>query len=1185
MKRILLLICVLCLVFTSWVYSQSDKSMDIEKLAQKFNEPDHSAKPWVYWMWMNGNISKKGITADLEAMQDVGIGGVMMFNIGGLVPEGKIDYGTEEWLDMVKHAAKTANELGISFVMHNCDGWSSSGGPWVTKDNAMKKIVFSEIQIAGGESYNQALPLPQSNLNYYKDIAILAFPKPAKDIRIPNIKEKAGFVREFDLTIGSDVISDEGIIKSTDILDLSQHLSEEGILKWNSPKGKDWTILRLGYTLTGRKNSPATAYGTGLECDKLSKEAFSEHWEFGIQPKIDEMGKGHLTGILLDSYEAGTCNWTAKMQEEFENRRGYDLLKWLPAVSGRYINSVKETESFLWDFRKTIADLYKDNFYHHAATLANNEGQKFYVEPYEGAYDCLQVGAAAQEVIGECWTNASMIHWNKVASSAAHTNNIKMVGCEVFTADGFNGRWLGHPRSLKSIGDRVWSEGVNHFIIHRYIHQPWENVRPGQSLGPYGTHFERTNTWWKQSKAWISYITRAQQVLQQGRFVADIALIADEGMPSHGTYRPDIKLKGYDYDIISAQHVPNFQYINNEFVLPSGARYKALVFPESEYLTLSVLEKIKELTDIGATVIASKPLSSPSISDSGDLKKYEKLVAEIFDGNRGVPTTVGVKGKVIWRKNIDEIVAALNILPDFDVSKKNIEIAWTHRKLEEDHIYFVSSQMKEPINTECKFKIKRGYEAEIWRPETGDISKIKFNYTKDERAMLNLDFQPEEAYFVVFKEVKDATTDQYVAISKVGGGVSERKVNPLSELKIESAQFGIFEIKHKNMVDVCQTIRQKVKNNGLSVLSSNQLGGDPAPGGGKTLWVEYMQDGKTFNSFTREKRSLVIPPSDKKIKILRAMYGRIPENLDDIPKYDFVDISNKVKNLVENGRLKFKPMDLLKDEIHGDASRQISISYLADGVAHELIADLDEMINLPSEAWRSQHPFPELKYKNGQQFAIAWESGQYELESGSGRTKIIQVENIPEEKLIDGEWEVYFPTVAKGGETVVFDGLNSYTKHKNESIRYFSGTASYSKEIHVPLERFSEDLDIWLDLGRVECIAEVTINGKRLTTLWKEPYRVNITDFVTPGVNKLKVDITNLLVNRLIGDEQYPENYEYKADIITEYPLWLDDSYQQPESPRKTFSVAKLWKQDDELVNSGLLGPVVLKSFISVGLD
>ena len=1177
MKRILLLSCGLCLVFTSWVYSQSNKTFNIEELVQKFNEPDQAARPWVYWNWMNGNISKEGITSDLEAMRDVGIGGVMMFNIGGLVHEGGIDYGTKEWLDMVKHAAKTANEFDISFVMHNCDGWSSSGGPWVSKDNAMKKIVFSEIQVAGGESYNQAVPLPQNNLNYYKDIAILAFPKPTKGIRIPNIKEKAGFEREFNLTIGSEVVSDEGIIKSTDILDLSQHLSEKGILKWKVPKGDDWIVLRVGYTLTGATNGPATKYGVGLECDKLSKEAFEQHWDLGIQPIIDELGAGHLTGILLDSYEAGTCNWTAKMLEEFGSRRGYNLLKWLPAVSGRYINSVKETESFLWDFRKTIADLYKDNFYDNAATLANNEGLKFYVEPYEGSYDCLQVGAAAQEVIGECWTNASMIHWNKVASSAAHTNNIKLVGSEVFTADGFNGRWQGHPRNLKSIGDRVWSEGVNHFIIHRYAHQPWENARPGQSLGPYGTHFERTNTWWKQSKAWISYITRAQQVLQQGRFVADIALIADEGMPSHGIYRPDIKLKGYDYDIISAQHVPNFQYENNEFVLPSGARYKAMIFPESEHLTLSTLEKIKELTEAGATVIAPRPIASPSISDSGDLKKYEELVAEIFDGNRGVRTRGSFKGKVIWSKNIDEIVDALKILPDFEVCDSSVNIAWIHRVLNKDHIYFVSSQMKEPISSQFKFKIKRGYEAEIWKPETGEISEVASYYTDDNLSTVNLNFEPEEAYFVVFKKVKEVANYEYVAISKVGGA-SERNTVPLAELKIESAQFGIFEIKYKNMVDVCQTIRQKVKNNGLSVLSSNQLGGDPAPGGGKTLWVEYMQDGKTLNSFASEGGSMVIPHSDKKIKILRAMYGLMPENLDDIPKYDFVDISNKVKSLVENGRLKFKPIDFLKDEIKDGELRQIKISYLENGVSNELIAGMDELVVLPFESWRSLQPSPRLINKEEKQFAKVWEIGKYELESRSGRTKIIQVENIPEEKLIDGEWEVYFPTVAKDGETVVFDSLNSYTKHKNESIRYFSGTASYSKEIHVPLERFSEDLDIWLDLGRVECIAEVTINGKRLATLWKEPYRVNITDFVAPGVNKLKVDITNLLVNRLIGDEQYPDEYEYREGMITEYPAWLDDSSQQLESPRKTFSVVKLWKQDEELVESGLLGPVVLRS-------
>jgi hypothetical protein len=224
-------------------FSQENSSKGIEELAKKFNEPEQSAKPWVYWMWMNGNISAEGITNDLQAMHDVGIGGVMMFNIG-MNPEGKIHYRTKEWMDMVRHAAVTAHKLGIKFVFHNCDGWGSSGGPWVTKENAMKKIVYSETKIAGGELYNQAVPLPKINLDYYKDIAILAFPTPAKDIRVPNISGKAGNTRDFNLTIGKEIVSVDAMIKSTDILDLSKYFTDKGILNWKAPAGKFWTILR-----------------------------------------------------------------------------------------------------------------------------------------------------------------------------------------------------------------------------------------------------------------------------------------------------------------------------------------------------------------------------------------------------------------------------------------------------------------------------------------------------------------------------------------------------------------------------------------------------------------------------------------------------------------------------------------------------------------------------------------------------------------------------------------------------------------------------------------------------------------------------------------------------------------------------------------------------------------------------
>jgi len=569
-----------------------------------------------------------------------------------------------------------------------------------------------------------------------------------------------------------------------------------------------------------------------------------------------------------------------------------------------------------------------------------------------------------------------------------------------------------------------------------------------------------------------------------------------------------------------------------------------------------------------------RPVASPSLSDKADQKKYEDLVNELFNGKR----------KVIGNYNFNEIVDVLGIPPDFEVHDSSVNVAWIHRSIKNGHIYFVSNQIKEPVNVECIFRVKNGNAAEIWKPETGEIKKTSYSFSKDNRVMLKLHFQPEEAYFVVFREMGNTLGDSYVSINKAGGR-AERRILPLPELKIKSAQFGIFKIKLKNLVDVTQTIRGKVKNNGLSVLSQNHLGGDSAPGNPKTLWVEYRQEGKTLNAFAPVNKWIEIAPSEKRLEILRAMYGILPADLNDIPQYDSIDISNKVKRLVKNGQLKFKPIDILKDEIRDELPRQVKISYLADGEEGVIVADLNELVHLPFEAWRSLHPFPELKYREGKQYVMVWESGQYELEKGNGSSYKVRIDNVPEEKAVNGDWQVYFPGVTNIGKPVVFNDLYSYTSNKDENIKYFSGTASYNKEIYIPDESFSEGLVIWLDLGRVECIAEITLNGKRLETLWKEPYRINITDFVTPGMNKLSVDVTNLLVNRLIGDEQYPENNKFNWNTITQYPAWLDDSSLKPESPRQTFSVVKLWQQDDRLIESGLLGPVVLKYSKLIAVD
>jgi hypothetical protein len=1152
--------------------------MDLRELASRWEKPDSMARPWVYWNWMNGNISKQGITSDLEAMSSVGVGGVMMFNIGDMVPDGPIRYRSDKWFDLLRHAVKTANELNISFVIHNCDGWSTSGGPWVTKANAMKELVFSEIKLESGKSFTGPLPMPPRKLGYYQDIVYLAFPTPAKEIRIPGINQKAGFSKNYDVTRGTETVPDEAMIDSSQILNLSDRVSAQGILNWVAPEGKDWTVLRIGYSLRSGQNGPATPEGRGLECDKLSREAMSEHWKYGIQTILERLGDSTLDGVLFDSYETSGGNWTAKMPEEFASRRRYDLIRWLPALTGRYIDSVQGTESFLSDFRRTIADLFEDNYVHYAAKLAKTDGLKIYMEPYEGPFDSLQVGADASMVMGECWTTLRMIHWNKVASSSAHVNGLKLTGSEIFTADAFHGRWQGHPRKLKSIGDRVWSEGVNKFVFHVYAHQPWENIRPGQSLGPYGTHFNRMNTWWKQSKAWVSYITRAQQVLQAGRFVADIALIAEEEMPSHGSYRPDIKLKGYDYDMVSAKKFAEFEYLNNEFILPSGARYKALIIPESDYLSLNTLIKIKKLTDAGATVVARKPKGTPTLTDKSKLESYSQLLAKLFDNNHQSSGASELKGKVIWRNEIKETMEALQILPDFEVGNKEMNIVWIHRAVNQDQIYFVGSQEKVPIQTKAKFRVGAGHSAEIWKPQTGEILKIPLSCTKDGRAILDLNFEPEESCFVVFKEGGDSDTDQFVSISKLGGQGSS-KATTIPTLEIKSAEFGIFEIVYPDTVDVRKAVAKELtSDNGLSVLCGNHLGGDSAPGHMKSLWVEYRQGGKVLKASTALRKSLVIPPSNKPIEILRAFYGRIPNDESRLPNYESVDVTHQVKSLLDKGLLNFKTGTLFKNKAVGDVPRQLKISYSENGVDKELIVGMEDRVSLPQESWRALHPSPQLADIGGKMLARLWEGGQYELESRSGKRKTLKVDDLPEDQLIDGSWKVTFPSIQNKDQQLVFDRLHSYAEDKNEAVKHFSGTAVYHKEIEVSERRFLKDQEIWLSLGQVEVIAEVEVNGKSLGTFWKEPYMVNLTGHVTPGSNQITVRLTNLLVNRLIGDARYPDEVNYVGGRASKNPDWIYDPSAKRKSQRETFSVSKLWDRDDELVKSGLLGPVVLKS-------
>jgi hypothetical protein len=354
-----------------------------DELERGFTHPPDSARPWVYWFWLNGNITSNGITADLEAMKRVGIGGVLIMEVDQGAPVGPADFMGTQWRGLFKHVAAEARRLGLEVNMNNDAGWNGSGGPWIKPEQSMRKVVWTETNLAGPRHFEGALTQPETAAGFYRDITVLAFPT-CGAYRIEGIRQKAMFEVGGVGESAPKTLPAEMVIDRSRVLDLTSRMDRDGRLQWDVPEGQ-WTMLRLGHTSTGAQNAPAPQSGRGLECDKLSKEGIEANFA-GMMARIvgDTRIRGGranagLVATHIDSWENGAQNWTAKMREEFQKRRGYDLLPFLPVMTGRVVDNAEISERFLWDLRRTVSELVVENYAGHMRELAHAAGLRFTV--------------------------------------------------------------------------------------------------------------------------------------------------------------------------------------------------------------------------------------------------------------------------------------------------------------------------------------------------------------------------------------------------------------------------------------------------------------------------------------------------------------------------------------------------------------------------------------------------------------------------------------------------------------------------------------------------------------------------------------------------------------------------------------------------------------------------------------
>lgn len=605
--------------------------------------------------------------------------------------------------------------------------------------------------------------------------------------RIDRYEAKAGFEVERDYYHLGKELPDARGIDPAQVIDLTSRLRSDGTLDWTPPKGL-WRVLRLGYSLLGTMNHPAPPEATGLEVDKFDGPAVRRYLEHYIgmyrdAAGVDLVGKRGVQAILTDSIEVGAANWTPKLVEQFRRLRGYDPTPWLPALTGTIVGSRAQSDNFLYDYRRTLADLMASEHYGTVATVAHENGLKVYGEALEdhrpSLGDDMAMRRHADIPMSAMWTHgraqgpkATYLADMKGAASVAHIYGQNLVAAESLTSS--MSYWDHAPAELKRMIDLEFVTGVNRPVIHTSVHQPVDDKVPGLSLFMFGQYFNRHEAWAEQAKPWVDYIARNSLMLQQGRNVADVAFFYGEEAPLTALYgdTPVVDApKNYAYDFVNADALTGaLRNDGAELVSPGGARYRALYLGgSSRQMTLPTLRQLAALAEGGATIVGLKPQADPSLK--GDVAEYAALVARLWPG--GDVAQVG-NGRLIASTDIEAALAKIGLAPDFRFAggQADSAIPFVHRQLADGDSYFLVNRKDRTETIEARFRVT-GKVPELWRAETGTSEPVSYRIENGE-TIVPLSLRGDESVHVVFRkpatgQAVTVATAEPVALAQMDG--------------------------------------------------------------------------------------------------------------------------------------------------------------------------------------------------------------------------------------------------------------------------------------------------------------------------------------------------------------------------------------------------------------------------------
>ena len=1133
-----------------------------ETLEQRFDNPPDSARPGVYWYFMDGNLNGKEMTADLEAMKVAGLGNLVFLEVDVSVPKGPVRWMTEEWQNLFTQTVRDAERLGIDITLGIGPGWCGSGGPWVKPEQSMQHLVFSSVDLQGPQVFSQKLPVPTQRQTpwhgmgnpFYEDVAVFAFP--ARTPIITDINEKALFERGPYSSVpnvkpflpSSPIHSEPGkekVIAPSEIVDLTKQLKPDGNLDWNAPEG-NWTIVRMGRRVTGANTRPAPAAAVGLESDKFDAKALEDHlghFVGALLEKVSPRAKEHgLTTLHMDSWESGAQNWTPSFLDEFKERRGYDARPFLLTYTGRAVESLEKSERFLWDLRLTGQELVLENHAEAVKKYAHKEGLGLSIEPYDmNPAGDLDLGAVADVPMAEFWNNWINSAYSVFeASSIAHVMGKPIVSAESFTSVG---ALDAYPWSLKNQGDWAFAAGINRIVFHTAAHQALGDAyKPGMSMGIYGVHWHRNQTWWPMVSAYHRYLSRCSDILRQGVTVSDVLYLTPEGAP-HVFRTPDSALegsatlpdrKGYGFDGCSPKILVDRAEVKDGWIsFPGGTSYRVMVLPQVQTMTPALLAKIRDLVKAGVTIVGNPPLKSPSLSGYPACDDEVQTLAKDLWGGLEAPAdptkrTYG-KGAIHWGGQLS---------PATPEPPKSID----------------------PIMTSQW----------IWYPEGNPAASapaggryfqrtIEVDSAKAlESATASVSADNEFTLWINGKKVSEGkdfkvpVKSQIASFLHPGANVISVAVNNTGATASPAGWIGAFEIHYKDGTQTVVTTDASwsagvAGPEGWEQSSTKLPDGKPAQVLGAYAMGPWSLGGLQIKPPT------LYPAYDQTAAILKSM-GVVEDFTATGP--------------VRYGHRRTDDRDIYFVSNRSGAPIRADCRFRVTEGNPELWNTVtgERRALLQFERKDGKTTIP-MEFDAFQSFFVVFGKGQAPaLANGKNFAETTPMQEI------SGAWEVAFDPKWGGPEKVTFDALQDWTKRPETGIKYYSGIATYRKTFQVsglpsPVSK------TYLNLGTVHDMARVKLNGKDLGVVWCAPWQVEITDTLKVGDNQLEIEVANRWPNRMIGDKQPADA---NAREVEAPPGFLGG--QKIKTGRYTYCTNDPFKADSPLLPSGLLGPVSIST-------